>query len=66
MDLASPRWARASVLALHLASGLRDAMWVSSPQEFLRTPPFAGAVFGGVDCGRRSRYPHRSRRVPGG
>ena len=38
MDLASPPWAPASVLALHLASGLRDAMSVCSPQEILRTP----------------------------
>ena len=37
MDLASPPWAPASVLALHVASGLRDAMSVCSPQEFLRT-----------------------------
>ena len=38
MDLASPPWAPASVLALHLASGLRDAMSVCSLQVFLRTP----------------------------
>ena len=38
MDLASPPWAPASVLALHLASGLRDAMSVCSPQEFLHIP----------------------------
>ena len=38
MDLASPPWALASVLALHLASGLRDPMSIWSPHEFLRTP----------------------------
>ena len=38
MDLASPPWALASVLALHLASGLPDAMSVCSSQEFLCTP----------------------------
>ena len=38
MDLASPPWAPASGLALHLASRLRDPMLVCSPQEFLRAP----------------------------
>ena len=37
MDLVSPPWAPASVLALHQASGLRDPMSVCSRQEFLRT-----------------------------
>ena len=38
IDLASPPWALASVVALHLASGLTDPMSVCSPQDFLRTP----------------------------
>ena len=38
MDLASPPWAPASILALHLASGLRDPLSMCSPQELLRTP----------------------------
>ena len=38
MDLASPPRAPASVLALHLASGLRDPNSVCSLHEFLRTP----------------------------
>ena len=38
MDLASPPWAPAFLLALHLASGLRDTMSVCSPHEFLHTP----------------------------
>ena len=37
-DLASPPWAPASILALHLASGLRDPMSMCSPHELLRTP----------------------------
>ena len=38
MDLALPPWALASILALHLASGLRDPMSMCSPHELLRTP----------------------------
>ena len=38
MDFASPPWAPASILALHLASGLRDPMSMCSPHELLRTP----------------------------
>ena len=38
MDLASPPWAPVSILALHLASGLRDPLPMCSPQELLRTP----------------------------
>ena len=38
MDPASSPRAPASVLALHLASGLRDPMSMCSPQDFLRTP----------------------------
>ena len=38
MDLALPPWAPASILALHLASGLRDPMSMYSPHEVLRTP----------------------------
>ena len=38
MDLASPPWAPASILVLHLASGLRDPMSMCSPHELLRTP----------------------------
>ena len=38
MDLASPPWAPASILALHLASGLRDPMSMCSPHDLLRTP----------------------------
>ena len=41
MDLASPPWAPASILALHLASGLRDPLSMCSPQELLRTPRVA-------------------------
>ena len=37
IDVASPPWAPASVVAVHLASGLQDAMTVGSTQEFLRT-----------------------------
>ena len=48
MDLASPPWVLASVLALHLASGLRDPMSMRSPHEFLRTPRLpAPAELGG-------------------
>ena len=36
MDL--PPWAPASILALHLASGLRDPMSMCSPHELIRTP----------------------------
>ena len=38
MDLAPPPWAPASILALLLASGLRDPMSMCSAHEVLRTP----------------------------
>ena len=38
MDFASPPWAPASILASHLASGLRDPMSMCSPHELLRNP----------------------------
>ena len=38
LDLASPPRAPASILALHLASRLRDPMSMCSPHELLRTP----------------------------
>ena len=38
MDLVSLPWAPAFVLALHLASGLRDPLSTCSPHELLRTP----------------------------
>ena len=38
MDLVSPPRAPAFVLALHLASGLRDPLSMCSPHELLRTP----------------------------
>ena len=37
-DLVSPPWATASVLALHLASRLRDHLSMCTPHELLRTP----------------------------
>ena len=38
LDPVSPAWAASSVLALHLASKLRDAMLVCSPQDFPAPP----------------------------
>ena len=38
MDLVSPLWAPASVLALHLASGLRDPLSMCPPHKLLHTP----------------------------
>ena len=38
MDLVSPPWVPASMLALHLTLGLWDPLSVCSPHELLRTP----------------------------
>ena len=38
MDLVSPPWAPAFVLALHLVLGLRDPLSMCSPHELLRDP----------------------------
>ena len=38
LDKASPPWAPPSVLALHLAAGLRDPMSSCTPQAFIGTP----------------------------
>ena len=42
MDLALLPWARASILALRLSSGLRDPMSMCSPHELLHTPRLRG------------------------